>query len=644
MNVYNEKTDMIKSQPTLTYEELELRVKNLESQLEKANARPFNLMIDLLKEGIWQINKDTETTYVNRSMAKMLGYKPEEMTGLSLFSFMSQENREKAQYYFQRRQQGINETHDFEFLSKTGQKIYTRVATTSLTDPAGEFKGAIAVVSDMTGQRSMEEKMKENEEKYRTICDNMIEGLFVAQNGRIVYSNPALSKITGYTTEEVWGSSFIEAVHKEDRKFIQDHYSQHGAGEKSRTFQVRVMTRDKGTRRFNIQTKAIQWEGQKADMVFVHDVTDKKVAEKNLSESENRFGAFMTYFPGAAFIKDKNNRLLFCNEQFASLIHTSPDKIIGTVLHDNKNPELQKKYLEENKQVIETGKQIERESSFQSENGKTYWLTHKFPIQTGNEILLGAISINITKRKEHENALKNSKKELLRINATKDKLFSIISHDLKNPINNIIGFANLINKKFDQYPVEKTKKFIRVIHQSAISLSELLGSLLIWSRAQSGTIQVSPEYFDLQEIIQSNIDLLKSGAENKQVTLINTLSISVKVYADKEMIKTVIRNILSNAVKFTETGGSVSIGAQEKHSSVIVEIQDDGIGMDQETMDKIFQFGEAVSEHGTEGEKGTGLGLLICREFIRKNNGELWVQSAPGKGSTFFIAIPKNKI
>ncbi len=644
MNVYNEKTDMIKSQPKLTYEELELRVKNLESQLEKANARPFNLMIDLLKEGIWQINKDTETTYVNRSMAKMLGYKPEEMTGLSLFSFMSQENREKAQYYFQRRQQGINETHDFEFLSKTGQKIYTRVATTSLTDPAGEFKGAIAVVSDMTGQRSMEEKMKENEEKYRTICDNMIEGLFVAQNGRIVYSNPALSKITGYTPEEVWGSSFIEAVHKEDRKFIQDHYSQHGAGEKSRTFQVRVMTRDKGTRWFNIQTKAIQWEGQKADMVFVHDVTDKKVAEKNLSESENRFGAFMTYFPGAAFIKDKNNRLLFCNEQFASLIHTSPDKIIGTVLQNYKNPELQKKYLEENKQVFETGKQIESESSFQSENGKTYWLTHKFPIQTGNEILLGAISINITKRKEHENALKNSKKELLRINATKDKLFSIISHDLKNPINNIIGFANLINKKFDQYPVEKTKKFIRVIHQSALSLSELLGSLLIWSRAQSGTIQVSPEYFDLQEIIQSNIDLLKSGAENKQITLINTLSISVKVYADKEMIKTVIRNILSNAVKFTETGGSVSIGAQEKHSSVIVEIQDDGIGMDQETMDKIFQFGETVSEHGTEGEKGTGLGLLICREFIRKNNGELWVQSAPGKGSTFFIAIPKNKI
>ena len=234
-------------------------------------------------------------------------------------------------------------------------------------------------------------------------------------------------------------------------------------------------------------------------------------------------------------------------------------------------------------------------------------------------------------------------KELQELNATKDKFFSIIAHDLKNPFNTLMGFSELLIQSFDGFPPEKVKEYIGIIHDTSKSSYALLENLLEWSRSQTGRIKVAPEIFDLKEIINDNFELLITQASKKNISLVSELPPSMPVFADENMINTVIRNLISNAIKYTPEGGKITISEEKDDNSHTLKIKDSGVGISEENIPKLFRIDQNFSTNGTAQETGTGLGLILCNEFVRKNNGKIWVESEVDKGSTFSIQLPLNQ-
>ena len=237
-------------------------------------------------------------------------------------------------------------------------------------------------------------------------------------------------------------------------------------------------------------------------------------------------------------------------------------------------------------------------------------------------------------------ALRKSEKNLMELNATKDKFFSIISHDLKNPFSSLLSISDLMVESFDETDRDDHKAGFRKINQSVKHLLDLLENLLTWSRSQRGRIKYDPVKFNLTTLVKENINLHKLLAEKKGIMLISSEQDEVFAYGDRDMINSVIRNLVTNAVKFTEPNKKVEIQLKPGKKEVEVSIMDEGIGITPEQMEKLFRIDEKFKSTGTAGEKGTGLGLIICREFVEKNGGEISVQSDPGKGSVFSFTVP----
>lgn len=244
------------------------------------------------------------------------------------------------------------------------------------------------------------------------------------------------------------------------------------------------------------------------------------------------------------------------------------------------------------------------------------------------------------KVRQQNQELENQARQLRELNQTKDKFFSVIAHDLRNPFHGLVGLTQVLVEDFDTMETEKVKRFHNLIYQSAKQGYQLVLNLLEWIRSQTGRINFNPERLDLGKIISDNIKLARTTAQNKNITLINKVEPSLIIWADYNMIHTVFRNLISNAIKFSNLGGTVTVVGEKEDGKVILKVIDQGIGMDEETRKNLFRIDIAQSSKGTAGETGTGLGLILCKEFVARHNGEIRVESEKGKGSTFTVILP----
>lgn len=239
--------------------------------------------------------------------------------------------------------------------------------------------------------------------------------------------------------------------------------------------------------------------------------------------------------------------------------------------------------------------------------------------------------------------LKNQAEELERQNATKDKFFSIISHDLTNPIAGIIGFSDLILEDFNELESSNIETFVGYINQSAKFSLDLLQNLLQWSRIQIGSLESVKVDFDLRNLIDINIEGSRPQALTKNIQIKSNIQENLLICADEKMISTVVRNLISNAIKFTPKGGTITISSEKKIVSdkkiIETEIRDTGIGMEEEAIQKLFKIEQNYMSKGTNNETGTGLGLILCKEFLNQNNGTIRVESQPNIGSNFIFTL-----
>ena len=248
----------------------------------------------------------------------------------------------------------------------------------------------------------------------------------------------------------------------------------------------------------------------------------------------------------------------------------------------------------------------------------------------------------IARVKTHLN-LRQREKELKELNSTKDTLLSVISHDLKTPFFNIMGLGELLLSNYDDYDEEMIKELITNIVDASRITHNLLDNLLSWTRVQMGKIKYEPNYFDLEEVIRENLQLVESQAKNKEVDCKYELSERCGVYADLNMIRSIFRNLLTNAIKYTSRGGSVTIKVSKVDGFAQIDVIDTGVGLPEKKVKSLFSANDFISTLGTEQEPGTGFGLVLTAEFVSKNHGEIDVESIEGKGTTFRFTLPLNQ-
>lgn len=233
-------------------------------------------------------------------------------------------------------------------------------------------------------------------------------------------------------------------------------------------------------------------------------------------------------------------------------------------------------------------------------------------------------------------------KDLRELNATKDKFFSIIAHDLKNPFNALLNFSEFLKDNIDETPEDDVVEYLGAMHEAAKSGYRLLENLLDWSRAQTGRLLYEPEKIYLKPIITNTFELLSKNAEEKNIELHNKVGDEVTAWADENMINTVFRNLVSNAIKYSNAGGTIKVDAKQLNGNVEVDVTDEGIGISKENISRLFRVDSNLSTKGTRDEGGTGLGLILCKEFIERNEGQIGAESEKGKGSRFYFTLPKN--
>jgi signal transduction histidine kinase len=275
-------------------------------------------------------------------------------------------------------------------------------------------------------------------------------------------------------------------------------------------------------------------------------------------------------------------------------------------------------------------------------NAEPQWLAiSSAPLMiSGNHIGAVVSFSDITQRKINEQVISDSENHLRELNATKDKLFSIISHDLRGPFCSLIGFSELLTEKIRNRDLKGIEMFSRMIHDSSWRAMDLLSNLLEWSKIQTDKIKFSPGEIDISKIIGGVIELLKPAAIQKSISISKYIPEHLFVHADNSMINAVIRNLISNAIKFTKPEGRVIVSANQQDDKLLIEVIDNGIGIDKATIDNLFEDGTNVSTPGTQNEPGTGLGFIICKEFVAIHGGELWAESEVGKGSKFSFTLP----
>jgi len=306
-------------------------------------------------------------------------------------------------------------------------------------------------------------------------------------------------------------------------------------------------------------------------------------------------------------------------ELFGKMIDLKKAK--KTISHQNDRLEQQQKAIDIQQ------KQLERSNK-------------KFRVRTielfGKMIDLKKAKKTISKQKEE---IEVHRKQLDELNASKDKFFSIIAHDLRNPIAGFLNLTEVLTNNFETFSGAESKEFIDIMNQASKQLYNLLENLLQWSRAQTGRMDYNPQVVSLKEITDNTIDLLMMNLEDKKIKVKVNIDEQIKVYADENMITTVIRNLISNAIKFSHPESSIIIRAKLSHEKAEISVTDHGVGIKKKDQEKLFKIDQHLSTSGTSDEAGTGLGLILCKEFIEKNNGRIWVESEMGKGSTFKFTL-----
>ncbi len=679
------------------------KLKDTEAKLERAKNQ-FEKIFENSNIGINLIDENGYITKVNNELTQILGYSKQELVGLHVNDITIEEDKHISSNFFKEAKEGKTERAVFEkrFLHKNKHIVHAQISSIYIQDNA-EDNFYISHLKDITQQKKAEEQLKASEQKYRLITENASDVIWILNitQNKYTYISPSVFQLRGFTVDEAMQQDINQSLTPESAKIVlediplrvkqfmenpnQNMIFQHELQQPCKNGDI-IWIETSTRYRYN--------SAEEIEVVGISRNINERKNHENLLKHRIRYEAGIARFSNI-LLGDQPNAIAkglevifdvaesariyvyenyFDNDNFlcAKLTHEICGKNVESF---TKNTNL--KFINYEKDGFVRWKSIlEKNNIVQGNLSDIPEIEqHKLKLSGTKSLLIIPLLVNhnwygfigfddiiIKQWKEEDVQLLRSVSELLdlyienkqneqfiienntrlsELNATKDKLFSIIAHDLKNPFNSILGFSELLNRRMKD-ETDKNTQFVRIIHKSAQNAYQLLENLLEWSRSQRGQINYITEKLELYLLVEENIILHKHLADEKQITIVNAVKVNSLIFADNNTISTVIRNLISNAIKFTHQNGNITIWNSETSDGMVeLHIRDTGVGMSETQISQLFKIDKSNSTIGTNKEKGTGLGLILCKEFVEQNRGTLTVESEIDKGSLFTVSLPK---
>lgn len=666
------------------------RQKEIEKKLTESEER-FKKLSQLTFEGI-VIHKNGVSIDCNQSFLNLLQYNKKEVIHKNVLDYIAKEYHDKVKENITK---NIAKPYEVEALRKDGVRIPVEIEARNVTINNELIR--VAAIRDVTERKKSQLALKESEIKYNSLFSSMNEGVVlhevvynkqnVAIDYEIIESNKAFENQTGIKSKT--------STHKLASKFYKtspapylDIYAKVAETGKptefesffpplKKHFNISVFSPKKGwfATVFTDITERKNSEIKLRELLEKSQKSQAEITELlNATNSILKSGDFNTI---AREIFDACKRAIGAKAGYVAMLSDDGAENELLFLDDgglpcDVNPELPMPIRGLRADAYKTGKVVYDNNFMESKWVKFMPKNHLYlknvlfaPLIIDNKTI-GLLGISnkhndfnqedarlakafaeyasiALKNSRNIEALKNNNEKLHDLNATKDKFFSIIAHDLRGPANNLVGFADLLERNYLKYDKDKLSHIINLMTSAAKGTFNLLENLLIWSRSQQDKISYNPEPFLCKELVKEVIQEMEYLASAKKLKLISDRNTGHLVDVDKDMFKTVYRNLISNAIKFTNEGGEISIGCG-KVTDDFVEfyVKDNGVGIPNENIHKIFRIDENITTQGTNQERGTGLGLILCKDFIEKHGGKIWVESEVNKGSTFWFTFPKS--
>lgn len=369
-----------------------------------------------------------------------------------------------------------------------------------------------------------------------------------------------------------------------------------------------------------------------------------------LQKARDKFARLYNQAPVIYLSVDANGIIRQFNQTFLDLTGYYGTEINDTPLADLLDQSSRETFLSRFRALYKNPENKSLELNLRTHNNKYLPVRLSGRIEetdkqgSGSNRHLLLILSDISEQKLAREQIRRKNAQLQKSLAERDRFMSIIAHDLKSPLSGFLGSARIMAEDIHSLTPDELQHVSSEMHKSAENLYTLLENLLTWARMQKGDVDFEPVEMDMQEVIRQNIELARGFSPGKNISIESRVPRGLSVYGDKNMLGTVLRNLLANAVKYTPAGGSVITGAERQEGVIQIFVQDTGVGMDQHTLEGLFQLGLKTNSPGTQGEKGTGLGLILCLEMIHRHQGEIWARSEQGKGSTFYFTLPAPEI
>jgi PAS domain S-box-containing protein len=669
--------------------------RKLENVLENSEKK-YRELVNLLPVCVFECDLKGNITFYNKRLLNMFGYQEDEkIENPNIFSYFLKDDLEFVRSKFRSVLDGSPSGNVYKMVKNDGSIIYGSIISSTILNE-NSIVGLRGVIVDLTEKRKAEQELFDLHSKLQMIISSSPIILFaINKEGIFTLSEGKALSLIGLEPGQVVGLSAFD-VYQNDPQIIEGIYNAlSGNSINMENFVNGIYFDSWYFPNFDSNNELLGLIG------FATDITSKKIAENALRESEEKFRVSFNYAGfGSALIKpdgffhevnfalcdifgytvNEFKNICICELEIPdengifkldlkNLLEKDIDLYTETLKFRKKNSEIiwilfncsiflnsrgEKEYFIA--QFIDISLQKSAEDDLRALNEelearvieRTEELNNTLlHLENSNEelmILNQAVARDTQKLIILNNELMDSEKKLMEINISKDKFFSIIAHDLRGPLGGVRNIIDLLANEYDQISDEEKKTIIKSLDNASKNTFDLLENLLQWSRLQTDRITYEPEIYDFHHTITSTINVLKTTADNKKISLLNKTKERVFAFFDKNMINTVLRNLINNSIKFTNPGGYIIIDSEIIKESnkdfLLVSITDNGIGMDKDNLSNIFRIDVVKSSLGTANEKGTGLGLLLCHDFIKKHNTKLWAESELGKGTKFIFTLP----
>ncbi|NCC04885.1 MAG: PAS domain S-box protein [Proteobacteria bacterium] len=618
--------------------ELELQneeLRDTQKQYEIARDRFASLFNDA-PVGYLTIDQSGIIAQTNQTFADMVEREPHLLGGKALVDFIATADRSA----FLGRFKAFFKSPEGKQLSFTLMGSHRRVRCVgkieNQSQEPAQKRRLLLVLSDITDQARAEKALLEREHFLTSILETTQDGFWVYDStGHLRNVNDAYCRMSGYTREELEGLRIVDLDAVEEDAVTQERLERiMKIG--SELFETRHRRKDGSV--FDVEVSASQLDLYGGMLVcFCRDISGRKAAESACRENEMRY-RLLSDLTMEGIVIHKKGVVVDLNASLVRLLGYEPPEILGRNILELLVHEHDRHIVRENIVKDYARPYMVR---FVKKNGEAFYVeleARNFEIN--GETMRVASVRDITERKKSEEEIARVNAELRNALAEKDRFFSIIAHDLKSPISGFLSLTKILVEDFEGLTMKEVNTSLNALYKSSVRVFALLENLLEWAKLQQGMLTCSRSPFLLEELIKSSIDFKHSIAEQKEIILNHDVPDGLIADIDPPMIGTVLRNLLSNALKFSKRGGQVLITARQSGDTITVAVRDEGVGMDPHTLSMLFSLDSKVTRPGTEDEVSTGLGLILCKEFVEKHGGRIWAESSPGQGATFYFTLP----